>query len=121
MVTLQSDARSQRLTAFLSGEIDHHSAKTIREEIDLAVSEQIPKELWLDFRDVSFMDSSGIGLVMGRVRLMELHGGQVSVCNPSAHISKVMRLSGIDRLARLQTAPQSVMAAAESNTGGESV
>lgn len=121
MVTLQSDMRSQRLTAFLSGEIDHHSAKTIREEIDLAVGEQIPKELWLDFRDVSFMDSSGIGLVMGRVRLMELHGGQVVVSNPSAHISKVMRLSGIDRLAKLQTAPQSVMAAAESNTGGESV
>ena len=71
MVTLQSDARSQRLTAFLSGEIDHHSAKTIREEIDLAVSEQIPKELWLDFRDVSFMDSSGIGLVMGRAGIRQ--------------------------------------------------
>lgn len=121
MVTLQSDARQQRLTAFLDGEIDHHSAKSIREEIDLAVSEQLPKELWLDFRSVSFMDSSGIGLVMGRVRLMSLHGGQVAVCNPSAHISKVMRLSGIDRLAKLMTAPQQAAAAAESITGGESI
>lgn len=90
------------ITAILSGEVDHHSAKALREEIDLAVREQLPAELILDFGGVSFMDSSGIGLVMGRVKLMQEHGGTVRVCHPSRHIYKVMRLSGIDRIAKIE-------------------
>ena len=54
------------VTAFLDGEIDHHTASVIRNEIDAAVEKNMPTLLVLDFRDVSFMDSSGIGLVLGR-------------------------------------------------------
>ena len=73
MVELKQEP--QKLTAFLSGELDHHHAKEIRETIDFAVREQYPPVVVLDFRQVSFMDSSGIGLIMGRSRLMEEYGG----------------------------------------------
>ena len=69
MVELKQEP--QKLTAFLSGELDHHHAKEIRETIDFAVREQYPPVVVLDFRQVSFMDNSGIGLIMGRSRLME--------------------------------------------------
>jgi len=93
----------ENITAYLSGEIDHHNAKGIREEIDEAASRSYPKELILDFRDVTFMDSSGIGLVMGRYSLMQELSGQLKVVNLSGHISKVMKLAGLDRLAVIES------------------
>ena len=58
-------AKGEVVTAFLSGEIDHHTAAEIRETIDQAANEHKPTLLVLDFKNVSFMDSSGLGLVMG--------------------------------------------------------
>lgn len=91
----------KRIVAHLSGEIDHHSAKELRTEIDFSVREYRPEELILDFAEVSFMDSSGIGLVMGRCKLMNEYSGSVTVRNPPSYIRKVMRLSGIDRIASI--------------------
>ncbi|MBR3268030.1 MAG: STAS domain-containing protein [Oscillospiraceae bacterium] len=97
MVELKEEPR--KLTAMLSGELDHHHAKEIREAIDFAVREQLPKTLILDFGHVTFMDSSGIGLIMGRSRLLEETGGTLEIHNPPQQIRKVLRLSGADRLA----------------------
>ena len=82
-------AKGEVVTAFLSGEIDHHTAAELRETIDSAANEHKPTLLVLDFKNVSFMDSSGIGLVMGRYKtISELSG-------------KVMRLAGMERLAKI--------------------
>lgn len=89
------------VTAYLEGEIDHHSASVMRNEIDEAVEKNMPTMLVLDFRDVSFMDSSGIGLVMGRYKTVKPIGAELHVTNTSPQIGKVMKLAGIDRLARL--------------------
>lgn len=88
----------ENMTAYLIGDIDHHSAKDIREQIDEAAQRAHPPVLILDFRDVTFMDSSGIGLVMGRYALMQELGGELRVENQSTHIRKVMKLAGLDRL-----------------------
>ena len=87
--------------AFLDGEIDHHCAPSIRKEIDLAVEGCRPENLILDFGEVTFMDSSGIGLVMGRYQVMKNIGGRVSLQNTPVHIRKVMRLAGLDRFATI--------------------
>ena len=89
-----------KLTALLSGEIDHHSAGKIRDEIDTAIEHHRPKFLVLDFGGVSFMDSSGIGLVMGRYKLMKSLGGTVCVENTPKPLRKVMKLSGLYDLAQ---------------------
>lgn len=91
------------LTACLIGEIDHHSAKAIREEIDEAAGRARPERLMLDFRDVTFMDSSGIGLVMGRYAMMRELGGELLIDNMPAHIKKVMKLAGLEKLANIET------------------
>ncbi len=97
MVALKQEP--EKLTAELSGELDHHNAKEIRETVDFAVREQLPPTLVLDFSKVTFMDSSGIGLILGRSHLMEEYGGVLEIHNPSPQIRKVLRLSGTDRLA----------------------
>ena len=90
------------LTARLSGEIDHHTSRQIRKDIDDRLIECGAKTLELDFMAVSFMDSSGIGLVMGRYKLMSSLGGEIVVINTSPQIAKVMKLAGLSRIVTLQ-------------------
>lgn len=89
------------VTAYLSGEIDHHTAGEMRSEIDGAIERIQPLELILDFKDVTFMDSSGIGLVMGRYRMISPLGGKIKITGANSYITKVMRLAGLDKLANI--------------------
>ncbi len=91
----------QRVTAFLEGEIDHHTASALRMEIDDAVQRNKPRTLKLDFADVTFMDSSGIGLVMGRFRTIQPFGGKLVVSNLSPQIYKIMQLAGLEKIVKL--------------------
>ncbi|MGI5958165.1 MAG: STAS domain-containing protein [Massiliimalia sp.] len=86
----------------ISGDIDHHTAREMRQSIDLELERVRPQELILDFKHVTFMDSSGIGLVMGRYKQMQALGGTLQVVNLSNHIRKVMVLAGLDKLAVLK-------------------
>ena len=78
-MNMQLSYKEGVLTAFLAGEIDHHSAREMREQIDEAAQKHKPYCLRLDFSQVPFMDSSGIGLILGRVRLCGFWTG----CPPS--------------------------------------
>ena len=89
------------MTAFLSGELDHHAAKAVRENIDSKINTDRPHTLILDFLDITFMDSSGIGLVMGRYRQMKLLDGELHITNTSPNISRVMRLAGLEKIAHM--------------------
>ena len=86
------------VTAYLSGELDHHAAAGIREEIDERASGLRPSLLVLDFGDVTFMDSSGIGLVMGRYRLMRSLGAELGVTGLSPRLRQMMKLAGLEAL-----------------------
>lgn len=89
----------QQVTAFLSGEIDHHNAPAARAIIDTYIQKAQPKKLTIDFGSVSFMDSSGIGLVMGRFKLLSQCGGKMEITGLSPQAYKVMKLSGIEKIA----------------------
>ena len=88
----------EELSVRLSGEIDHHSAATVRECIDREMMKYRPKILTLDLGDVSFMDSSGLGLVLGRSALGEDIGTRIRLCSVNARIMKMLVLAGVDRI-----------------------
>ena len=92
---------SKRTTAELSGEIDHHNCAALREAIDAELTRSSPSILCLDFSSVSFMDSSGVGLVMGRYKSVGSYGGKIALNGMPGSIKKVMRLSGIEKIARI--------------------
>ncbi len=94
--------RDGLLTARLEGEIDHHGAGELREALDEAARRLRPLCLRLDFTGVPFMDSSGIGLILGRVRLMEFWKGRVVLCGMNRAILKMVELSGIEDLASVE-------------------
>ena len=98
---VKTEISEKILYAYISGELDHHTAKDIRAKIDSDIEQNHPLQTILDFSAVTFMDSSGIGLVMGRYKRMQESGGSVIVQNPPTSIKKVMQLAGLDRIAAI--------------------
>lgn len=97
---MQVDIKTEngKAVALISGEIDHHNAKEIRTRLDRYIISARPSQLVLDLKDITFMDSSGIGLIMGRSKLMKTCGGKLSVHSPQPYIKRVLKLSGIERI-----------------------
>ena len=100
-MAVKIETKGEVVTAYLSGELDHHTAKEMREGIDTAIQVNMPTLLIIDFSDVTFMDSSGIGLVMGRYKLLSEFNGTLEVSGLSNNAYKVMRLAGLDRIATI--------------------
>ena len=95
---LKTECKDGCVTVHLSGEIDHHTAGQWRQQIDYTVSRGHATTLRMDFADVSFMDSSGVGLIMGRYRLMSGCGGRLIIDGASERMETMMRMAGLDRL-----------------------
>jgi stage II sporulation protein AA (anti-sigma F factor antagonist) len=90
------------LIIYLDGDIDHHNARTVRQRIDSKLFIQRPKELVLDLSKVSFMDSSGLGLILGRYTKSAELGILFRVTNPNRQIKKILDLAGMERLIRIE-------------------
>ena len=89
------------LTARIGCDIDHHSAKGMREKIDTKLLECRPHTLIIDFSSVSFMDSSGLGLILGRVERAGTLRISVVLTGLSPTIMKLVRLGGLERVKNL--------------------
>lgn len=96
------NSESGLIEVTLDCEIDHHAAKKIRESVDSALVYHRPRELVLDFSCVSFMDSSGIGLIIGRAEKAADVGATVSIKGLNGNLRKLVRMSGITKLKGLK-------------------
>ena len=93
-----SEFDGQELKIKLRGEIDHHSAAAVRTSLDEMIRIRKPKTLVIDMSAVDFMDSSGLGLIMGRYTAMQSIGGELCVLDPSPATEKIMNLAGLERI-----------------------
>jgi stage II sporulation protein AA (anti-sigma F factor antagonist) len=82
----------------ITEEIDHHSCEKIKKRADYEIQIHIPKKVILDFENVNFMDSSGIGMVIGRYKLVSMFGGKTTMINVKPVIKKVFEMSGVLKL-----------------------
>ena len=85
------------LIVTLPEEIDHHKTPEMSEQIDELIVNGTADKIVFDFAQTRFMDSSGIGLLVGRYRKMRSVGGQVLICNVTGHMAKILQLSGVDK------------------------
>ncbi len=102
------DTAGGQLTVHIRGEIDHHTAAKVRQGIDEKLFERRPRRLLLDLAAVSFMDSSGLGLIMGRLSVMRELGGELVVWNPSREVLRIVTLAGMERLVRIEYPPDHI-------------
>lgn len=82
----------------LTRELDHHIANEVREEIDYVIQEKQVKNIVFDFKNMNFMDSSGIGVVIGRYKKISSEGGRVAVININPRVKKIFELSGMNKI-----------------------
>ncbi len=83
------------ITACLDGELDHHSAIQTRESLDKLIAKYKDTDLVLDLKNLSFMDSSGLGVIIGRYKKLKSSGHNLYVKNASRQIDKVFNVSGL--------------------------
>lgn len=79
----------------LKGELDHHSADYVRHELDKLIGDKSVMQLVFDFSELNFMDSSGIGVILGRYRKMQGRGGTVSLRGARGQIDKILSMAGM--------------------------
>lgn len=86
----------------ITGDVDHHSAPNIREEIDQELLKTRPRELILDLSGTDFMDSSGLGLILGRLRKARELNCRLTVLNPTEQIIRILRLAGVEKTLNIE-------------------
>ena len=99
---LTSYVQERQLTIALTGEIDHHTAREMMQAISEKIDLYLPLRCILDFRDVRFMDSSGIAVVLHTLRRMKLLQGRVILQNIPAQPYKVLRAAGIEKITEVR-------------------
>lgn len=92
---IEFEMSDETITAILTGELDHHTVLSARADIDHAMQVYKAKNLILDFSGVSFADSSGIGMIMGRYNKVKEKGGCIMLCGCSVYIKKIFEMAGI--------------------------
>lgn len=90
--------RSGILIIQMHADLDHHNALWIREQADKMIERQNVKHILFDFTGVEFMDSSGIGVIMGRYKKVIFTGGKAAVCNVGSAVDRIMRMSGLYKI-----------------------
>jgi len=98
---LEIEPCAEGLVLHLHGEIDHHSAASLRSLIDEAILAQKPRQLVMDLADISFMDSAGLGLILGRLSRMQECGGELILHRPSKSAERMIYLAGLERVVRI--------------------
>ena len=93
VLTAKYEFSEDTLKITLTGEIDHHTAKAVRMEIDGQIHTYCAKNVLIDLKNVGFMDSSGLGLIMGRYSRMRAIGGELSLRDPAERLLRIFVLS----------------------------
>ncbi len=93
--------RNTSLVVSVTGDIDQHNASQIREQIDFRITHENVRRVVFDFSKLDFMDSSGIGIIIGRYKLMSAINGEVCIVANKPTLKKLLELSGVMRITRV--------------------
>lgn len=98
MEGFNSENKGSIMILHIEKEVDHHLANSIRKEVDAKIDRGNVKSIIFDFEGVNFMDSSGIGMIMGRYKKLQFFGGKVVVCRIEKGIDRIFAMSGLYKL-----------------------
>lgn len=101
--------RENVLIVRLDGELDHHEATILREEWQRYLNDEKLKHVILNLDEVTFMDSSGIGVILGRYKEIATKGGELVVCHVNGHIDRLFSMSGLFKIIRVEESEQQAL------------
>lgn len=97
---LDLTVEGKNLVVKFNGELDHHTAQQIREKIDEEYRRQKLQNIILDLKGLNFMDSSGIGLIMGRYKICLNNNGKLALIHVNSRLEKILKVSGIFKIVK---------------------
>ena len=100
-MVIDYDEKDKLLTFKITEEIDHHWLELVRRQVDDEIERYVPKKVVFDFDKVSFMDSAGIGMLIGRYKVIKLLGGTLEMINVKSNIRKILEMSGIPKIIKI--------------------
>lgn len=95
---MQVKVKGNTLIIIVSGDLDHHNAEIIRNVADVNIMENNIRNIIFDFKNTSFMDSSGIGVMMGRYKLISNAGGRACAVNLNPAVDRIFNISGLHKV-----------------------
>ena len=93
---------NKELEFILTEDVDQHTVEKMRRKMDNEIKRYIPREVVLDFSSISFMDSAGIGMVLGRYKLAKMLDGNLRLINVNKYMKKIFDMSGVSRIIPIQ-------------------
>lgn len=99
---IRYEEKTRTLTVSPKGELDQHMAERIRNTIDAEILKSDCRTLLIDMHSIPFMDSSGIGMLIGRYKLMKRMNGRIFVCGMQAQVQRIFRMSGLTQIIQEQ-------------------
>ena len=101
--------KRQALVVRLSGELDHHSAQTVKATLEEAIERGRVNHIVLSLKDLSFMDSSGLGVILGRYKQISNRGGKMVVCDINQAVYRLFELSGMFKIIQVEDDERSAL------------
>lgn len=98
------NSKDKYLLFEITEEIDHHEAEKIRRKADYEIERYMPRKVIFDFGNVTFMDSAGIGMVLGRYKMIKMLGGNLEMINVSPILKKIFEMSGLTKICEIKEA-----------------
>ncbi len=98
---MKYEIQENYLIIYLPRDVDHHNAEEIKKEADHLIDRNHIRYVIFDFADTGFMDSSGIGVIMGRYKKVYMFGGEVFAVNTNARMKKILTMSGLTKIMQI--------------------
>ncbi|CAM3964087.1 anti-sigma F factor antagonist [Lederbergia lenta] len=105
-LTVDLEVKQEALCIRLAGELDHHTAEYLREKVTAAIEKHQIIHLILNLEKLTFMDSSGLGVILGRYKQIKLKHGEMVVCAISPPVKRLFEMSGLFKIVKLETSEQ---------------
>ena len=101
-MNIKYEPNTKALFFEITEEIDHHAVEIIRRKADDEITRYMPRKVVFDFNNVTFMDSAGIGMVLGRYKMIKMIGGNLEMINVSKKLKKIFEMSGVTKICPLK-------------------
>lgn len=100
-MNVKFERENKKLIFEMTEEIDQHKTEELRRKLDYEIQRYMPRKVVFDFDKVAFMDSAGIGLVLGRYKMMKMLGGSVEMENVTTQLKKIFDMSGVSKIIKI--------------------
>lgn len=102
MLKVDLEKRDHTTIVRLVGELDHHSAEHLKDKLEAAIAQEDCHHIILNLKELSFMDSSGLGVLLGRYKMLKARGGEMVVCDASPAVYRLFEMSGLFKILSFQ-------------------